>query len=941
MGRVWLRRLPIFGVFLVVFFGVGVSAVQAAGLAKYCTQQNPSSDFCKAITVCDPQSDCSEKQEYVDAYCAVFDRQYDTAFDDCSWLPVVGSWIKEDVSPAKQLARFDNVLREATNPQRVAALVNKMGHPDLFNNVQQLLQIALGGALQRNPSSATEQALQQSIKLAMAVFKKSETLDELASQVEEILSLSPDNAKIAASVAEAQIKRFLPNVERLSGEETLSFHQLVLSLGGSYPSTFSCKIKSGGKLAFVEGQSLVNPAEEWDRMQALAKSDLSERRQKYGSDEDLQKLIAIAERIGEARRNLSGPLGDFAKMKFDRLEQYSVAANRELEARATWDEAKKVASALTSYFSTYAATGVSYAFCNFKGFAQLAKAYHSLSQAEGNLQALAKQMQAYVRRKPDGSVCTGILEGRDVTKVLSNALKRWEETLSKIDTMLASITEALRPQALTNAGEKVASVLRPRTTLSFASDVSGLAPEVRATLLHKLEAARQQWDELNQQKQWVEQLLNAGGTLERCQSDAAVGTGSAGGGAGGTGGTGASSVRVPPRSYQTGGIVACFSGYDMCSYLEQTGTVPQCGLCELLQLAQRIINFIIYLAILGAAIALVYAGVLYVASPANPGNIQRAHRIFWTVLVGLFVTLGAWIIVNTVMVILAGQSITEGVAIFCKQDPAEVEKLKKACGQQLSGGSSGGTAVASSSSASNSGDTTERGFLANDPRSVDGATIAAAKAEVLGFASSLEQACRTHSANNGPLGNACSTYRHYKEFLPASSSPLYQSAKQAIEEEALVRAYLAERGIKVNKDPCFAKTTGGCTDVRHLKKGVIDHIAAVWGKFKENRSAAPSLVLTGGSELGNGHTCNLAGAAHCTGKKVDIGYNSNQDFVDWTLEEAPGNSDNSFQFTKLDRRRRNDGAELYEVTVNGQVGCWAYEKRGGTAHWDIKLGQCP
>ncbi|GIW68129.1 MAG: hypothetical protein KatS3mg099_077 [Candidatus Parcubacteria bacterium] len=97
----------------------------------------------------------------------------------------------------------------------------------------------------------------------------------------------------------------------------------------------------------------------------------------------------------------------------------------------------------------------------------------------------------------------------------------------------------------------------------------------------------------------------------------------------------------------------------------------------------------IYLAALAAAIAFVYAGILYVVSPANPGKIQEAHKIFWTVLWGLVITLAAWIIVNTVLVTLNGQNIADGTQILCAQpDPQKIVEL---CEKSVDWGEGGGT----------------------------------------------------------------------------------------------------------------------------------------------------------------------------------------------------------------------------------------------------------
>jgi hypothetical protein len=81
-----------------------------------------------------------------------------------------------------------------------------------------------------------------------------------------------------------------------------------------------------------------------------------------------------------------------------------------------------------------------------------------------------------------------------------------------------------------------------------------------------------------------------------------------------------------------------------------------CSFCNLLGLAQRLINFFIYLSVVVATLLFTYAGILYMTSAPNPGNIERAHKIFWNVLIGLIVVLGAWLIVDTVMKVFYSES---------------------------------------------------------------------------------------------------------------------------------------------------------------------------------------------------------------------------------------------------------------------------------------------
>lgn len=75
-----------------------------------------------------------------------------------------------------------------------------------------------------------------------------------------------------------------------------------------------------------------------------------------------------------------------------------------------------------------------------------------------------------------------------------------------------------------------------------------------------------------------------------------------------------------------------------------------CSLCDLVQLAQNIINAGIYISIFLSAVFFAYAGWLYVSSGFEKvGDIAKAKSIFWNVTIGLVIILAAWLVVDTVV----------------------------------------------------------------------------------------------------------------------------------------------------------------------------------------------------------------------------------------------------------------------------------------------------
>ncbi len=82
----------------------------------------------------------------------------------------------------------------------------------------------------------------------------------------------------------------------------------------------------------------------------------------------------------------------------------------------------------------------------------------------------------------------------------------------------------------------------------------------------------------------------------------------------------------------------------------------ECSICSAQILALRIINFLIFLAVLLATGLFLNAGVLLVFSASNPGAKNSAKKMLWNVFVGLCIILGAWLAVDTIMKTLYSES---------------------------------------------------------------------------------------------------------------------------------------------------------------------------------------------------------------------------------------------------------------------------------------------
>lgn len=100
------------------------------------------------------------------------------------------------------------------------------------------------------------------------------------------------------------------------------------------------------------------------------------------------------------------------------------------------------------------------------------------------------------------------------------------------------------------------------------------------------------------------------------------------------------------------------SGLIPCGNVELHGGIApgqECEFNDLVQLAQNVINFLIFkIASPLAAIMFAYAGFLYLTNGGNESKVKQAHDIFWYVFLGLVISLAAWLVVNFVLEFFLG-----------------------------------------------------------------------------------------------------------------------------------------------------------------------------------------------------------------------------------------------------------------------------------------------
>lgn len=97
-----------------------------------------------------------------------------------------------------------------------------------------------------------------------------------------------------------------------------------------------------------------------------------------------------------------------------------------------------------------------------------------------------------------------------------------------------------------------------------------------------------------------------------------------------------------------------------------------CTLCDLLKLVERATNTAFLLLIPFAAIMIIYGGYLIMFAGANAENLKKGRSAIMATLIGIAITLGAWIIVNEVLSMLANgrPSATPWYEIQCNSGTA-------------------------------------------------------------------------------------------------------------------------------------------------------------------------------------------------------------------------------------------------------------------------------
>ena len=316
-----------------------------------------------------------------------------------------------------------------------------------------------------------------------------------------------------------------------------------------------------------------------------------------------------------------------------------------------------------------------------------------------------------------------------------------------------------------------------------------------------------------------------------------------------------------------------------------TGLVPcgndstyanRCTLCHLIVGIDNIIKWGRDILVVVALVAIVAGAIMYIVSAGNNTAMEAAKNVIKQALWGVVIVLGAWVIVNTILWLIASQS------------NLGFSDISSWNNFQCTGG--GGTGTVES---------------ASKPLNADGSCDSGYHVSTSGTLCIVDDKTTTPSTTPTTTTSPTTT----TTTAPSTSTSPGTNDVSTL-DEAATRDFLQEHDISVNKGACTAGQTSGCTDTDGLRENTITGITL----FKDECGATCDVTMTGGSE-GNGIHSERGTYNHINGYKVDIRTNDAVDnYITSNYTKIPG--------------QRSDGATGYTDSSGNK-----YYREGD--HWDI------
>ena len=120
-----------------------------------------------------------------------------------------------------------------------------------------------------------------------------------------------------------------------------------------------------------------------------------------------------------------------------------------------------------------------------------------------------------------------------------------------------------------------------------------------------------------------------------------------------------------------------------------TSTTPKCTLCHVFELGQNIINLLLTLILVAAPVFIIIGAIFMLTSGGMPEKATQGKKVITFAIIGLLIAFGSWLIINQILVKLAGTKATEGEGpwpwpwnkIECT--PTEVSETHSECVEEI------------------------------------------------------------------------------------------------------------------------------------------------------------------------------------------------------------------------------------------------------------------
>ena len=85
---------------------------------------------------------------------------------------------------------------------------------------------------------------------------------------------------------------------------------------------------------------------------------------------------------------------------------------------------------------------------------------------------------------------------------------------------------------------------------------------------------------------------------------------------------------------------------------------PDCQACSFVKLGQNILDFLVMISVFIAGLVFAWGGLMMATSGGDTGKVTKAKEMFTNAIIGLFILLAAWLVIDTVMKVLYKQPTT-------------------------------------------------------------------------------------------------------------------------------------------------------------------------------------------------------------------------------------------------------------------------------------------